>query len=68
MKPVLKWLEKRGVDCSRLSNQDDAIALVITLMSIASLLVATVSTWWSGFLTAVTIVGAGCWLKHRYRA
>ncbi len=59
----MKWL-----DCSWVSNADDAIVLVLVFAIAAALVLAVASQWWSGWVVGVATGAFTMWMRGRRRA
>lgn len=66
MKPkIIKWLENRGIDCSRLSNEDDAAVLILLAGTAATFGTLAVSPFLAGFVFGVLTIKGLQWTKSR---
>lgn len=59
----MKWL-----DCSWVSNADDATVLVLVFAIAAALVLAVVSQWWSGWVVGVATGAFTMWMRGRRSA
>lgn len=59
------WLERHGIDCSRMANEDDAFVLAVLVATMIAFGLFAVSPWWSGFAAATIIFNGKHWLHFR---
>jgi len=53
---ALNWLESKGIDCSRISNEDDAVALALVAAVAVILALLPAHAYLSGVVTGAGLL------------